>query len=46
MRHADSGMVGGLTADMVKQFKFEFTVLGCSAIDTDGDLLDCDGQEI
>ena len=39
-------MVGGLTAEMVKQFKFDFSVLGCSAIDADGDLLDFDGQEV
>ena len=31
---------------MVKQFKFDFSILGCSAIDPDGDLLDFDGQEI
>jgi DeoR family glycerol-3-phosphate regulon repressor len=31
---------------MVKQFKFDYSILGCSAIDTDGDLLDYDGQEI
>jgi DeoR family glycerol-3-phosphate regulon repressor len=31
---------------MVKQFKFDYSVLGCSAIDADGDLLDFDGQEV
>jgi DeoR family glycerol-3-phosphate regulon repressor len=46
LRRADGGLVGGLTADMVQQFKFDFSVLGCSAIDNDGDLLDFDGQEI
>lgn len=46
LRRSDGGLVGGLTADMVKQFKFDFSVLGCSAIDADGDLLDFDGQEI
>ena len=46
LRRADGGIVGGLTVDMVKQFKFDYSVLGCSAIDTDGDLLDFDGQEI
>ena len=46
LRRADGGMVGGLTAEMVKQFKFDFSVLGCSAIDADGDLLDFDGQEV
>ena len=46
LRRIDGGLVGGLTADLLKQFKFDFSVLGCSAIDTDGDLLDFDGQEI
>lgn len=46
LRRADGGIVGGLTVEMVKQFKFDYSVLGCSAIDADGDLLDFDGQEI
>jgi DeoR family glycerol-3-phosphate regulon repressor len=46
LRRADGGIVGGLTVEMVKQFKFDYSVLGCSAIDTDGDMLDFDGQEI
>ena len=46
LRRADGGIVGGLTVDMVKQFKFDYSILGCSAIDADGDLLDFDGQEI
>lgn len=46
LRRTDNGIVGNLTADMVKQFKFDHSVLGCSAIDDDGDLLDFDGQEI
>ncbi len=46
LRRSDSGIVGGLTAEMVKQFKFDYSVLGCSAIDADGDLLDFDDQEI
>ena len=46
LRRADGGIVGGLTVDMVKQFKFDYSILGCSAIDADGDLLDFDGQEV
>ncbi|MCX7560469.1 DeoR/GlpR family DNA-binding transcription regulator [Sulfitobacter sp. F26204] len=46
LRRADGGIVGGLTVEMVKQFKFDYSVLGCSAIDADGDLLDFDGQEV
>ncbi|MGR3661085.1 MAG: DeoR/GlpR family DNA-binding transcription regulator [Paracoccaceae bacterium] len=46
LRRKDGGLVGALTAEMVQQFKFDFSVLGCSAIDVDGDLLDFDGQEV
>lgn len=46
LRRSDGGIVGWLTVEMVKQFKFDYSVLGCSAIDSDGDLLDFDGQEI
>ncbi len=46
LRRADGGIVGGMTVEMVKQFKFDYCVLGCSAIDADGDLLDFDGQEV
>jgi DeoR family glycerol-3-phosphate regulon repressor len=46
LRRADGGIVGGMTVEMIKQFKFDYCVLGCSAIDADGDLLDFDGQEV
>lgn len=46
LRRADGGIVGELTAEMVKQFKFDYSILGCSAIDDDGELLDFDGQEV
>ncbi len=46
LRRLDGGIVGMLTVEMVKQFKFDYSILGCSAIDADGDLLDFDGQEV
>jgi DeoR family glycerol-3-phosphate regulon repressor len=46
LRRSDGGLVGMLTAEMVKQFKFDFSVLSCSAVDEDGDLLDFDDQEV
>jgi DeoR family glycerol-3-phosphate regulon repressor len=46
LRRTDGGLVGMLTAEMVKQFKFDFSVLGCSSIDEDGDILDFDDQEV
>ena len=35
-----------LRAELIKNFKFDFSILGCSAIDLDGDLLDFDNHEI
>ncbi|KUJ80596.1 DeoR family transcriptional regulator [Ruegeria marisrubri] len=46
LRRSDGGLVGTLTASVIEQFKFDFAVIGCSAIDADGDLLDFDFQEV
>ncbi|WP_424928305.1 DeoR/GlpR family DNA-binding transcription regulator [Amaricoccus tamworthensis] len=46
LRRTDGGLVGNLTADMVKVFKFDFAIIGCSSLDPDGDLLDFDAREI
>jgi DeoR family glycerol-3-phosphate regulon repressor len=46
LRRSDRGLIGGPAAQSVKQFKFDYSVLGCSAMDVDGDLLDFDAQEV
>lgn len=46
LRRADNGLVGPLTARTIKDFKFDCAVLGCSALDDDGDMLDFDIQEV
>lgn len=46
LRRADGGLVGKLTIEAVSQFKFPVAVIGCSALDEDGDLLDFDVQEV
>ncbi|WP_300035013.1 DeoR/GlpR family DNA-binding transcription regulator [uncultured Roseobacter sp.] len=46
VRRADGGLVGNITIDTIRQFKFDIAVIGCSAMDTDGDLLDFDTQEV
>jgi DeoR family transcriptional regulator, glycerol-3-phosphate regulon repressor len=46
LRRADGGLVGSLTAQTIRQFKFDFAVIGCSALDEDGDLLDFDIHEV
>ena len=46
LRRSDGGLVGRLTIQTIEQFKFDFAVIGCSALDDDGDLLDFDIQEV
>jgi len=46
LRRADNGLVGNLTARTIENFKFDYAILGCSAMDEDGDLLDFDIQEV
>ncbi|WP_179956219.1 DeoR/GlpR family DNA-binding transcription regulator [Pannonibacter tanglangensis] len=46
LRRTDGGLVGNLTTRTIEQFKFDFAVIGCSALDEDGDLLDFDIQEV
>nr|WP_106751641.1 DeoR/GlpR family DNA-binding transcription regulator [Pannonibacter carbonis] len=46
LRRTDGGLVGNLTTRTIEQFKFDFAVIGCSALDEEGDLLDFDIQEV
>ncbi len=46
VRRSDGGLVGDITADMVRQFKVDVAVIGASALDRDGDLLDFDFREV
>jgi DeoR family transcriptional regulator, glycerol-3-phosphate regulon repressor len=46
LRRSDGGLVGNLTTDTIAQFKFDYAIIGCSALDEDGDLLDYDIQEV
>ncbi|MBD3676828.1 MAG: DeoR/GlpR transcriptional regulator [Rhodobacteraceae bacterium] len=46
LRRSDRGLVGDLTTQIIEQFKVDFAIIGASAIDTDGDLLDFDLQEV
>ncbi|MBF9033944.1 DeoR family transcriptional regulator [Rhodobacterales bacterium HKCCE2091] len=46
LRRADGGLIGALTIETIRKFKFDFAVIGCSAMDEDGDLLDFDIQEV
>lgn len=46
LRRSDGGLVGSLTTQTIRQFKFDLAVIGCSALDLDGDILDFDIQEV
>lgn len=46
VRHEDGGIVGDATEDFVNQFKVDYAVIGCSAIEADGTLLDFDVREV
>lgn len=46
LRRSDGGLIGSLATESIRQFKFDLAVIGCSALDLDGDILDFDIQEV
>lgn len=46
LRRSDGGLVGDLTTEFIAQFKVDYAVIGASALDRDGDLLDFDVAEV
>lgn len=46
VRHADGGVVGEAAVDFIRQFRVDYAVIGASAIDDDGTLLDFDFREV
>jgi len=46
LRRADGGLVGDLAALAIARFKVDYAIIGASAIDPDGDLLDFDPEEV
>lgn len=46
LRRSDGGIVGEAALDMIRQFKLDYAVVGISAIDPDGTLLDYDYREV
>ena len=46
LRRADGGLVGDLAVQTILQFKVDIAVIGASALDAAGDLLDFDIQEV
>jgi len=46
VRAADGGIVGEAAVEFIRRFKVDFAVIGASAIDGDGSLLDFDFREV
>ncbi|MBV2358465.1 DeoR/GlpR family DNA-binding transcription regulator [Thalassococcus sp. CAU 1522] len=46
LRRSDGGLVGALAAETIRQFKTDVAIIGCSALDRDGDMLDFDIAEV
>lgn len=46
VRRSDGGVVGPAAVDLIRQFKVDFAVIGASAVDPDGSLLDYDHREV
>lgn len=46
IRRSDGGLVGALTVQTIRRFKFDLAVIGCSALDAEGDILDFDVEEV
>lgn len=46
LRQSDGGLTGDITTAAIRQFKFDIGIIGCSAIDQDGDVLDFDLKEV
>ncbi len=46
VRATDGGIVGEAAVDFIRQFKVDYAVIGVSAIDEDGALLDFDFREV
>lgn len=46
LRRSDGGLVGDFATQTIKQLRFDYAVIGCSALHEDGDILDFDIQEV
>lgn len=46
LRRADGGLTGALAVQTIENFRFDMAIIGCSALNEAGDILDFDLQEI
>jgi len=46
IRRTDGGIVGSSAEEFIDNFKLDYAIIGCSAIDSDGDFFDFDLREV
>ena len=46
LRRSDGGLIGDLAKQTIGQFRFDYAVIGCSALHEAGEILDFDFQEV
>lgn len=46
LRRADGGLIGEFAKSTIQQFRFDYAVIGCSALHECGDILDFDIEEV
>ncbi len=46
VRHEDGGIVGDATEEFIDRFKVDYAVIGCSALEEDGTILEFDVREV
>lgn len=46
LRKSDGALIGQPVLETIQNFKFDLAIMGCSALDNEGNMLDFDSQEI
>lgn len=46
LRRSDGGLIGAIARNTIEQFRFDYAIIGCSALRQNGDLMDFDMQEV
>lgn len=46
VRQSDGAVIGASAVEMINRFKVDYAIIGCSAIDDDGTILDFDAREV
>lgn len=46
LRRSDGGLIGDLATQTIGQFRFDYAIIGCSALRDDGEILDFDVLEV